>query len=228
MALGIPYKACGGNSATGSATLQITVTTTTVSGDCIAVWGTSNGGTPTSVADSQGNTYAQVGSLVTNGSLLGAWFVALGAKPLAAGTDTITLTCSTTVGSKTLSAFGCSGAATASATDQTPTPTTGTSTTPSITSGTLAQAAELALAGLVSANGGGAVTWGSSFTSPPASDSEHNATAQFGSAAAITVSSAGALTASGTITSAAWGIVLVTLKAAALPVPYLTQNSGMF
>lgn len=215
MALGTPYLVCGGNAGGGSATLQVTVTQTTTAGDSISVWVTGNSGTFTSVTDSAGNTYSAEGTEASNGSLHGQWFVALNTAVLTSGTSWIELTLSGSAGSKGLSAVGCSGVAATGAVDQTPTPTTGSSASPSITSGTLSQASELALAGVVAGNGATSITWGNSFT---AQDTEHPASAQVGFCGSLTVSSTSPVTASGTITSANWAMGLITLEAAASPV----------
>jgi len=215
MPLGTPYLAAGAAHAAGATTLVATVSHAVGANDAIAVWVVSNAATNniSSVTDSKNNTYNAVGSAASNTNQNGQWFVSLASTALTTS-DTITLTCSSTGGTKTLSAYGCSGVLTASATDQTPTPTSGTSTAPSITSGTLAQASELALAGEINTNTGGAITWGGSFASPTVSDSQHITNNIYGQSAAITTSSTAALTASGTITSANWAMAMITLKAA--------------
>lgn len=214
-----PYKVCGGNSASGSTTLIVTVTQTTTAGDAIGVWVTSNANNLTGVTDSKGNTYTQAGTTAVNGTLAGAWFVALNTAKLTASTDTITLTCSGTGGAKALTAAGCSGLLAAGAVDQTPTPTTGSSTAPSITSGTLGQANELCLTGETHGASGSAITWGNSFTSL---DSQHAPSAEFANDAYLVVSSTSAVTSSATITAAAWGMALVTLK---FSVPSVTTGA---
>ena len=211
MALGTAYKVCGVGVGAGSATLQVTVTTTTTAGDSVSVWVTENSGAVSSVTDSQGNSYTLDGAAVLNGALHGAWYTALNTTKLTSGTDWVKLTLSASGGSKTLSAVGCSGVATSSAVDQAPTPTTGSTSPASITSGTLAQASELCLSGLVQTNGAGTVTWGNGFSQM---DSQQAGTAEIGACAATDVSATTAVTSSATFTSENWGQVLITLKAA--------------
>jgi hypothetical protein len=217
-----PYLVCGGSAISGNSKLTVNVTHSTSAGDCIAVWICSNNNNfaATPVTDSQGNTYTQAGTTALNGTNAGAWYVCQNsAHALTSGSDTITLTCTGTGGGKTLSAVGCSGVLSSGAVDQTPTPTTGTSTAPSITSGTLAQANELCLAGETNANNGGAITWTAPFTSI---DAEHPGSAEYGNAATDVVSATTAVTAAGTITSAVWAMALVTLK---FSVPTITTGS---
>jgi hypothetical protein len=207
------YSACASNAASGSTTLQVTVTQTTTAGDAIAVWVTSNGNNigSNAVTDSQGNTYTQASTTVVQGALNGAWYVALNTTQLASGTDWIKLTCTSTSGAKTLQAVGSSNIVTASAVDVTPTPTTGSSTSPSITSGTLAQSSELVLAGLVTGSAAGTPAWNSPFSA--LGSSQQQGANQIASVSTDIVSATSSVTASATITSTTWGAVLLSLKA---------------
>jgi hypothetical protein len=225
VALGTPYKFGGSNAGTGSATLTFTASSNSTLGDALHLWLTSNENNfPTTCSDNAGNTYAKVGAQVTNGADNGQWYESLNSASVTSGTTVVSAVFTNTTSSKTMSGLGCSGVAATSALDQAPTPTTGSTGSPSITSGTLAQASELCLAGVVNANAGGALTWTGSFASPVASDSQHPGSTIWGSCAALVVSSTAAVTASGSITAAVWGMVLITLEAAA---PAVTSTGSI-
>jgi hypothetical protein len=219
VALGTPYKFCGTNAGTGSATLAVLASATSVLGDALHLWLTSNENDfPTTCSDAAGNTYSKVGAQVTNGADNGQWYESLNSAVVTSGVTLVTAIYTNATSSKTMSGLGCSGVATTSALDQAPTPTTGSTGSPSITSGSLSVPNELCLAGVVNANSGGALTWTGSFASPVASDSQHPGSTIWGSCAALVVSSTTAVTASGSITAAVWGMVLITLEAAATSV----------
>jgi hypothetical protein len=210
MAFGTPYS-IGHNTAGTPATQTIVVGTGTTAGDAIIVLcGNSSaaGATISSVTDSKSNTYnpATTASVTVE---FGHVWVALNTTALTTS-DTITVTYSTTTGQKGCIAVGCSGVATSSAVDQNNS-AHGSSTAPSVTSGTLAQATEMAIGVIFAASGSGVPT------SPPLTQI---VTFQSGSSPQITAyyqatASTTAVTCSGTITSANWCAQIITLLPAA-------------
>lgn len=211
MSIGTPYVAGANAAASGSPTLVCSVTTTVPQGDCVAVWVTTNTSTNniSKVTDSQNNTYTAVNP-VSGTNLNGQWFVANNVTSLVAGTDTITLTCTGTGGTKTVQAIGCGGVALTNSIDQAPAGTSGASTSPSQTIPAGTQNNELALMGELNNGPGGAITYTGSFATPVVSNQQHG-TAQYANAAAIVTTVAGTLTASGTIASANWAVSGITL-----------------
>src|SRR6202046_5135222 len=177
MALGTPYLIGSASQKAATATLVISVGSTaagstgpghsTVAGDPIVVGASiQSTETITNVQDSQGNSYA---TFVNATAINSTMWVALNTTALVSGTDTITITYSgSTSLAQNAAAVGCSGVATASAVDIT-VQATGTSATPSVASGTLAQAAELLVSYEANAFSGGATLWGGGFVSPAAS-----------------------------------------------------------
>lgn len=212
MSIGTPFVAGATVVAAGSATLVCPITTTVPQGDCVAVWVTTNTSTNniSTVTDSQNNTYTAVNP-VSGTNLNGQWFVADNVTSLVASVDTITLTCTGTGGTKTVQAIGCGGVALANAIDQAPAGTSGASTSPSQTIPAGTQNNELALMGELNNNPGGAITYTGSFASPVVSNQQHTGSAQFANAAAIVTTTAGTLTASGTIASGNWAVSGITL-----------------
>jgi hypothetical protein len=154
MAFGTPYS-IGHNTAGTAAVQTIVVATGTTAGDAIIVCtgNSSTSVTITSVTDSKSNSYAAATTASTSFEFGQIW-LALNTTALTTS-DTITVTYSTTTGNKGCIAVGCSGVVTSSAVDQAPTPAHAGSTAPTVTTGTLAQATEMAIGCIFSAVGGG-------------------------------------------------------------------------
>lgn len=229
MDLGTPYTVCGGSAASGAgAALQVTASTSTRQGDAlVAVFsGNSGSGLPTtsSLTDSQGNTWTNWVLDTTRSPSLGI-YVALNCAPLVSGTDWVKGTASGSPGAKSLIVRACSGIAQVSAVDTHVVADASTGTGPSSgSSGALAQALEWAVAAIANGSGGGTPSsWTGGFTAA-LSESPGPIT----TLADQIVASTAALTAGATIVSSTWTCGLVTLKAAAVPVPFLSQQSGMF
>ena len=239
MAIGSPYSVCGAAAAAGSATLQVTAGSLTGGtgfgtngGDAIAVAlsGNSAAALPTGVTDSQGNVYVQAVLDTARQPSLGLWVAFANAAggptiPLVNGTDWIKGAFGGTAGVKALLARACGGIVQASAIDQTAHSDGATGTSPtSGATGTLALPSEWAVAAITDgAAGGTPSSWTGGFVAVST-----QGTGPFLTLADQIVSATTALTAGATIVSATWECALVTLKAAAAPVPYLTQQSGMF
>jgi hypothetical protein len=220
----VPYF-IGHNAVAGGAgtTMVISVTNGTTAGDEIHVSAdAANGGPQVSqITDARGNVYTKASSS-TSGIPVSNW-TSPGPNALQPG-DTITLTYATSAGAKNATVAGIPGLP-ANPIDNIPTPTSGTSTSPSITTGTLAQANEVVLATLASGNAGGAPSWAAGWN---LIDTNHRGASsdQYISCAYQIVSSTAPVTASATITSAIWGMCAVTFKAgtavsstALVPVP---------
>lgn len=212
MALGTPYQ-IGSSTGTDSATtFTVAVTTATTTGDAIVVAIGDSNTIAAAITDSKGNVYTSAAG-TTTGQKCSVW-VALNTTALTTS-DTITVTVNSTTGNHAAIVLGCSGVATASAVDQSPTPTSGTSTNPSITSGTLAQATELCLAVFQNGSGGGAPSGFGAFIN--LSTLHAAASSIWLSLAYDKVAATTAVTASCTITSVSWTALLITLKAATGP-----------
>ena len=216
-----PYLAGSNSSAAASSTLVISVTGTTNLHDAIVVGATINSAsaTVTGVTDSQSNTYT---SAVTNSGSAeygNAIFVALNCAVLTAGTDTITVTFSSAAADgKTAAATGVPAAAHSGAVDIGVSATSAGSTAPSVTSGALAQTAEALIAWESNAAAGGAIHWGTGSFTQQVAGFQAPSSNQYSSMASLVVSSQASVTASGTITSAKWAILLVSLKLSTGPV----------
>ena len=184
-------------------------------GDAIIV-GASASGTQTvsSVTDSAGNIYTEWNSSAaqnpTSGWIADASGNPGGPAPLGA-TGTITVVFNASTGTKIAGAVGCPGVAD-SPIDQNPTTTSNAgSTSPSITSGALTQPVEICVAIMTNGNAGGeSMVWAAGWTSW--FDLFAGAGGQVMSMATMTTASSSAVTASGTISSAKWCMLLVTLR----------------
>lgn len=213
MGFGTPYL-IGSNTPGAAATQTITVSTGTTAGDCIIV-GLGNtsaaGATVSSVTDSKSNTYTRIGTANTTQEF-GDWFIASGTTALTTS-DTITVNWSSTSGTKNCLAIGASGVLAASPVDQNPAWFhSGLTTNPTVTSGTLAQAVELAIGIVNNANGGGAPSAFGSFTQVA---QLHTSTNSFTTLCSMVTASTAAVTFSCTTLNAAASITLVTLLPAA-------------
>lgn len=215
MSIGTPVLVASGAAVAGSTTLVVTVgagitgTPSSPAGNCIAVFCSENltSSNMTGLTDSQGNIYTAQ-PIGQGTSLEGLWFVCPNAKALTGGTDTITLTCSGTGGGKTLQAVSCSGVALTSPVDQFPAAASGNSTSPSQTVPAGTAANELLLSGVVNQGGGGLFTFNAPITQLNITRPGSN---QFASVGADVLTSAGAVTAGGTMVSAPWVETSLTL-----------------
>ena len=202
----------------GSATLTVPIVNDVASGDTILVGILSGnaGVTVASVTDTAGNTYTQVLSNTTQPTAQLFVWEADGANALIANNgDQVFVTYSsngTNQGAIVVGDNGVSGPADKFVI------ASGSSTAPSSgSSGTLAQAQEHATAFIVDAAGGGVPTWGAGYSSGVLANIQANGTTRL-SAAQQVVNATTALTASGTITSAAWAAAEVTMPVTPLKV----------
>jgi hypothetical protein len=167
----------GGNTAAaGGSTVVITLAGSTTAGDVINVGGCGDGvDLPSSVADSQGNTYTLVESANVATVVATYQAGATGTPTVALGPgDTITVTYTGTSGAKAVSAVGVPNLP-ANSLDLPGSSVTGaTSSAPNLTTFGLAESTEVQLVTLASANAGGLVSWtdGVTFTL----DSRHSGT----------------------------------------------------
>jgi len=217
MAFGTPYLIGTTGTASSAASQPVSVGTGTSAGDCIIVaCGNSSaaGATISGVADSAGNVYVAADAASSSNEFGQIWISYYGSggagTPTGALTtsNTITVTYSGTSGIKNVVAAGVSGVATSNAVDQAPTPGHGTSAAPTVTSGTLAQAAELAIGVICNASAGGVPSGLGSFTPV---ESYQNGSSPEVTVAYLDTASTAAVTFSGTITSANWACLLITL-----------------
>ena len=218
-----PYLIGTADSNANSATLTIAVATATAAGDAIVVAAANSGTTAVSgVTDSKGNTYTSETS--TASQISTSVWVANGPTTALTTSDTITVTyAATNTNVKAAVAGGVTGY---SAVDVTPAPASnGGSINPSIASGTLAQAAEVIWFIFANGNGGGSPT---GFTNCTSLGTASGNSAEFLTLAYDVVSATTSVTGSCTIATTKWAALCVSLKALAGPVPYLSQNSGMF
>lgn len=169
MAIGTPVQLGGNAAATGlGTTATLTTTGNITTGDLVVVFAgsASFSCTPNSVTDTSGNTYTAGTSIGSAGSDIIRPFYCANAIAMASG-GTVTITYATSAGSKYYNAISVSGIATASPKDVEAAGfiSTGT-TTPSIATGTLAQADELVCGYILvgSASKNDAFTQASGFT----------------------------------------------------------------
>lgn len=213
-ALPVPYDMGSASAASGANTLGVAVTAN-VQGHGIAVWVTSNSNPPnmTGVSDPVNGAYTAVGTVNSvQGAGGGQWFIMPNALAVT-GAQSVTAAFSGSGGVKTIHVVGVPGMASALPIDQFPA-AQGTGSSPSATSGLLAQAREIVLAGLNSANTGGTPTWTGSFTI--IGSAQHNGTAQYSSVAQGSAGPA-AVTATASTTGGAWGVELLCVLTSAVP-----------
>lgn len=212
----VPYFVGGNAIAAGTSTIVCQVTNPTSAGDTLHVAANAAFGTSTvlSATDSKGNIYSI--KVSDNVQIPATCLIAdntnnaLGTKALATS-DTVTVTYSGTTGAKTASVAGVSGI-NANPFDAAATPlnSDGSSISPSLTSGGLAQAAEVCIATLSSSNAGGAPNWGAGWVQL---DRQQLGSGQFLSIAYQDVSSVSPVTVSATLAaSGRWAILLAPLK----------------
>jgi hypothetical protein len=227
MAFGTPYSLGTASSGAGADTLQMTVAATSAAGDAIIVGASINStaaaASPSACADSQGNIYSLVVTSGTGAEYQGTLFVATKSStggpttPLTSGTDTITVTYSTSTAAAghNLQAMGCSGIAvgsTATTVDQsafngnTTTGTTLTATLPAT-----AQSDEMVVCLVTVHNTANSVSWNGPLTQ--VNGPVVNASNQNGFLAAGISTTAASTAYGGTVTqSGKWECVVLSLK----------------
>lgn len=207
-----------GQSQAAGTTVSIAVAVPTGLGDAILVGASTSltASAPTAVGpDSKGNVYRQLAIDNTNLGF-GGWIADglsnLGGPAALTTSDTIPVTFASASGTHTSLAVAVRGVAPYTV-DQLPATTDGTSTSPSITSGTLRQPNEVAVALKVNANAGGRGFWAAGWT-PLVYGLDPSGLGQQTSFAYQVESTTSAVTASALITSAPWTMLLVTLMLA--------------
>jgi hypothetical protein len=212
MSLGTPYE-IGTNTVGSNFGQGITVTTATSPGDTILVTcsnSSTGGATVSSITDSASNTYTRVTASpalpITTDEFADLWISTTGGQLTTA--DTISVTWSTSNGNKTHVAVGCPGVAAAVPVDQAVDAPHATGTNPTVTSGTLAQATEMAIGICINATGAGVPTGLGSFTQLA---QKQSGTAPYTTVAYYPTTSVTAVTWDVTITSAVAAMILVLL-----------------
>ena len=207
MAFGTPYYI--GSNTPGTAEAQtITVGTGTTAGDAIIVLtGCSNTSvTISSVTDSKSNTYTAAISAVVTEEFGQVW-ISPDSTALTTS-DTITVNYSSTSGEKLAVAVGASGVAASSEVDSAKASAEGGTASPSVTSGTLAHASELAIGVIFSKDTSGTPSGFGSFT---LTTSQQSGTSPYVTVCYLVTSSTAAVTFSGTITAANWAAFIIPL-----------------
>lgn len=238
MAFGSPYSLGETNSGSGADTLQLTVSATSAAGDAIIVGASINSNSatasPSACVDSQGNKYTKVVTSGSGAEYQGTLFIATESStngpttPLVSGTDTITVTytTSTTAVGHNLQAMGCSGVAvgaTTSTVDQTAfngNTTTGTTVTATLPATT--QSGELIISLVTTHDTANAVTWNTPLTQ--VNGPNVFAANQNGFLAAGVSTTAASTAYGGTVTSSGkWECVLASL----LPLPGVSGAAAL-
>lgn len=221
-----PYAVGHNTPATGTSQV-ITITGAVALGDCIIVLcgSTAAASTVSTVTDSQSNAYSRIVTPASTSLFNGDWFICKSAATALTVSDTITVTFGAATGTKTALAIGVPGV-TSNPVDQGPAWVASASTTaPSVTTGTLSQATEIAIGGINSEAVAGAPTIGSGFTQI---SQVQSGASPFTTLAYKNVSSTAAVTFSATMGSAAGAaidVVTLLVPAAAAPV---TQRQPLF
>jgi hypothetical protein len=220
----VPYFVGGNAVGAGTSTITFHPANPTSANDTLhlaanAAFGTT---TVTGASDSQGNTYGIKVSdntqIATTGLLADNTNNAGGTKALATS-DLVTVTYSGTTGAKCASMAGVAGLQ-ANPFDAAATPLNNAGQTtviagsvvgnPNLTSGALAEAAEVCIASLGSGNAGGAPTWAAGWTQL---DRQQLGSGQFLSVAYLDPATAAAVVVGATLTAATrWGLLLAPLK----------------
>ena len=214
-----PYLIATGGAATGlGTTLVVNVATASAANDVIFVAASTSGiaGTISGVTDTKGNTYAAINSDLTQ--LPTYQFETTGTTAALTTSDTITITYSSTAGTKEAIIVGIPGVT--SGHDGPATPSTVNSagaTSSSITSNTLSQANEVVMVVLSTGNQAAGPTWGAGLTSVGV---ERQGSNQWLTVAYEVVASTSAVTATATwATSVKFCTLLSTFKVPATPPP---------
>ena len=207
MAFGTPYY-IGSSTPSASTTQTITVGTATSAGDAIIV---STGCSSTSVTvsgiiDSSSNTYTAAIPAVTSDEFGQVW-IAPDSAALTTS-DTITVTYVGSGGEKLAVAVGVSGVATSSEVDSAKASAQASTGSPSVTSGTLAHASELAIGVIFNKSTGGAPSGFGSFAE---TTSQQSGTSPYVTVCYLDTASTTAVTFSATITSTDWSAFIIPL-----------------
>lgn len=210
MAFGTPYY-IGSSTPSASTTQTITVGTATSAGDAIIV---STGCSSTSVTvsgiiDSSSNTYTAAIPAVTSDEFGQVW-IAPDSAALTTS-DTITVTYVGSGGEKLAVAVGVSGVATSSEVDSAKASAQASTGSPSVTSGTLAHASELAIGVIFNKSTGGAPSGFGSFAE---TTSQQSGTSPYVTVCYLDTASTTAVTFSATITSTDWSAFIIPLLSA--------------
>ena len=204
-------------SAVGSKTVVLNVATSTSEGDAIVVSASVvvTSETVTSVSDTQGNSYVLAES--TGSQFSAAVFVATSGtgpseptQPLAAGTDTITVTFSTTgTNAKNIIAVGIPEVPTGATADQVVPASNSGSNSPVAITGRL-ETTEVAVAFVTNGASGGSISWAAPWV--PIASGVQQSTNAISGVAAQTVITTAPVTASGTLSaSTKWALIVITL-----------------
>lgn len=217
---GTPYVIGHGHAGAGSSTFSLSPAATTTAGDTYMAFASGAQGAPSSLSDPENGNWIPFGQpAVMSGGQAGQWFIMPRANSIFT-TDSITATYATTLGAKYLSVLGCSGLS--GSVDATPPASDITGTASSGSSGPLSVAAEVVLAGQLSANAGGAPSWASPFANLT---HDTQGTNVYSSTAYDVVSSEAAVTASASFTaSVESAISIISLPAAGMV--FLDDQAG--
>jgi hypothetical protein len=202
-----PYLMGSAVSSVAETSLTVTLTAAQRPGSKVLAYAASNSGSIPAISDSRGNSWTTLVSETAEFQVYA--FESAGPTSLAAG-DTVTISGIGAAGEQELAIAGVP----ATTADQSISAYNSGSTAPSVTSGTLAQANEAAIAFAATGNSAGALTWASGWT--PFFSSEHaQPNAEWVSLAYQLTTSDAAVTASGRLAvSGKWGALLTTLKLA--------------
>jgi hypothetical protein len=207
-----PYYVIGhATSVANASTVVITAAATTNPGDAVVVGCSTSSGsdTITGVTDSQMNSY--ISAVANSTEFTDAIYVALNTTPLASGVDTITVTYSAAdTSGKNAGAVGCMNIPASAVADVNTSAANAGSVAPSVSSGTLSKANEFLVAWVDSGSGSGAITWANPMIQQiPGFQATGD---QWSSMAVLLVSSTNAITAAGSIVSAKWAMLLISLE----------------
>jgi hypothetical protein len=217
VAFGTPYL-IGTNTPASATSEPVPVTGATTLGDVILVVlgnTSSSGATVSSISDDgtgggAANSYARIGTAVTTHEFGDVW-ICYSTRALTTS-NTITVMWSATSGTKNCMAVGISGVASSAAVDQDVTSNQGSGTGPTVTSGTLSQATEMAIGIINNATGGGAPSGLGSFAQVA---QQHTGSNAYTTVAYLDTAATTAVTWSATIVTATACMILVTLLPAA-------------
>lgn len=227
-----PYVVAANQAASGSTTLVLTVGQIngstggngTSANDVIhvSIQTSAVGQTITSVTDSQGNKYAQVGTPDSSQVYTTQWVSQGNTTALVSGTDTITITYSGTGGTKLAIAIGMTGVMPVP--DKVPTTVNGASgTTTSISSGALTEPTEIVVAVLSTGSIATAPAWTAPFTQLA---NERVASNPWLTVAYQQVSSSSSVTATATFSSTKFCILMATFIIPSPSFPYLVGEAS--
>jgi hypothetical protein len=210
---GDPYLAAIGGWASGTS-VTLPVLHDVAAGDVLIVETSTTGGIETAVpTDTGGNTYSS--NQTNTASQNSANFKCQVTTPLVAGVDTITCVRSNSTNNGNIIVAGVPNAVASTPVESSTVSKTasGTSTAPTVTSGTLSQAAEIILAAISNANVASAPVWSSPFDQGVLGNEVIAAGATRLSLAWTRTAATTAVTAAGTLpSSATWEVLLTAIK----------------